>query len=80
MPRFGDNAWEGHQIVHDCCEPPAVDPSVAPPKIFAKYALSRKSADTPWIRPECAAVAKPWGRFDCVINVNPAQKPDDLFR
>ena len=28
-------------------EPPTVDPSVAPPKIFAKYALSRKSADTP---------------------------------
>ena len=28
-------------------EPPAFDPSVAPPKIFAKYALSRKSADTP---------------------------------
>ena len=28
-------------------EPPAVDPSVAPPKIFAKYALSQKSADVP---------------------------------
>ena len=28
-------------------EPPAVDPSVAPPKIFAIYALSRKSADIP---------------------------------
>jgi hypothetical protein len=36
-------------------EPPAVDPSVAPPKIFAKYALSRKSADTPGIRPMHAA-------------------------
>ena len=32
-------------------EPPAFDPSVAPPKIFAKYALSQKSADTPWICP-----------------------------
>ena len=28
-------------------EPPAVDPSVAPPKIFAKYALSRKAQIPP---------------------------------
>ena len=28
-------------------EPPAVDPSVAPPKMFTQYALSHKSADSP---------------------------------
>jgi hypothetical protein len=34
-------------------EAPAVDPSVAPPKIFAKYALSGKSAVTPGSQPMC---------------------------
>jgi hypothetical protein len=48
-------------------EPPTVDPSVAPPKIFAKYALSRKSADTPEFDPCMLPVAKVWERFDSVI-------------
>ena len=40
------NAWEGPQIVHVSNrdrEPPAFGPSVAPPKIFAQFALKLRS-------------------------------------
>src|SRR5262245_57046478 len=50
-------------------KPPAFDPSVAPPKIFAKYALSRKERSYPREVGPSATLAQPMGHFCCVMDV-----------
>ena len=62
-------------------EPQAVDPSVAPPKIVAKYALfNPKERNHPRKSALGVALARPLGRAVRVPSVKPGQTPDYVFR